>query len=102
MLGRLPLRPDPARAPGLEHGVVIVRPEQLRVSSGEPSGEGLPGTVEQCLYYGHDALLHIRPAEQADAQALIARVRGEQALASGTAVLVHARGCVSAVAQASK
>jgi iron(III) transport system ATP-binding protein len=100
MLGQLQLRPDPARAPGLERGVVIVRPEQLRVSTGEqPSGDGLPGTVEQCLYYGHDALLHIRPVGREDARALIARVRGEQALASGTAVLVSARGRVSAVAQ---
>ncbi len=100
MLGRLQLRPDPARAPGLEHGVVIVRPEQLRVSSGAPSGEGLPGTVEQCLYYGHDAILHIRPVGRRDAQPLIARVRGEQALASGTAVVVNARGQVSAIARA--
>ena len=99
MLGQLQLRPDPARAPGLEHGVVIVRPEQLRVSSDGQSGDGLPGTVEQCLYYGHDALLHIRPVERPDAEALIARVRGEQALASGTAVLVSARGSVSAVTQ---
>jgi iron(III) transport system ATP-binding protein len=99
MLGRLQLRPDPARAPGLRHGIVIVRPEQLRVSSGEQSGEGLPGTVEQCLYYGHDALLHIRPEERPNAETLIARVRGEQALKSGTAVLVSARGSVSAVTQ---
>ncbi len=98
-LGRLQLRPDPTRAPALEHGVVIVRPEQLRVSSGGESGEGLPGTVEQCLYYGHDALLHIRPAGATGAEVLIARVRGEQALTSGTAVLISARGSVSAVAQ---
>jgi iron(III) transport system ATP-binding protein len=99
VLGQLQLRPDPTRAPGLEHGVVIVRPEQLRVSSGGQPGDGLPGTVEQCLYYGHDALLHIRPAERGDTETLIARVRGEQAPASGTAVLVSARGRVSAVAQ---
>jgi iron(III) transport system ATP-binding protein len=98
-LGPLQLRPDPTRAPALEHGVVIVRPEQLRVSSGTESGAGLPGTVERCLYYGHDALLHIRPAERPEAEVLIARVRGEQALTSGTAVLISARGSVSAVAQ---
>jgi ABC-type sugar transport system ATPase subunit len=97
MLGRLELRPDPARAPGLKQGVVIVRPEQLRVSAADTLGEGLPGKVEQCQYYGHDALLHIRPAERPDAEALIARVRGEQALANDTAVLVTARGPVSAV-----
>ena len=97
VLGQLQLHPDPARAPGLTQGIVIVRPEQLRVSLSEDSTEGLPGTVEQCRYYGHDALLHIRPAEQPGAAALIARVRGEQALAAGTAVTITARGRVSAV-----
>jgi hypothetical protein len=70
------------------------------VGPGGESGEGLAGTVERCLYYGHDALLHIRPVERPGAEALIARVRGEQALAPGTAVLVSASGRVSAVAQA--
>ncbi len=97
-LGRLELRPDPTRAPTLQRGVVIVRPEQLRVSSGDAAREGLPGTVEQCRYYGHDALLYVRTAKSADAQTLVARVRGEQALASGTAVRVSARGHVSSVA----
>ncbi|HEY7830487.1 MAG TPA: ABC transporter ATP-binding protein [Solirubrobacteraceae bacterium] len=113
VLGRLQLHPDHTRAPGLTHGVVIVRPEQLQVrakgESNSPAGtlpgtaespsppdKGLPGTVEQCRYYGHDALLHIRPQERPGA-ALIARVHGEQALAAGTAVLVTAQGPVSAV-----
>ncbi len=97
VLGQLQLQPDPTRAPGLTGGVVIVRPEQLRVSLSHESAEGLRGTVEQCRYYGHDALLHIRRDERPDAAVLIARVRGEQALAAGTAVLVSARGRVSAV-----
>ncbi len=113
VLGRLQLHPDHTRAPGLTHGVVIVRPEQLQVrargestspvgslpgTAGSPSppDKGLSGTVEQCRYYGHDALLHIRPQERPGA-ALIARVHGEQALAAGTAVLVTAQGPVSAV-----
>ena len=60
VLGQLPLYPDQDRVPNLKHGLVIVRPEQLRVSPSAESAEGLPGTVEQCRYYGHDALLHIR------------------------------------------
>jgi iron(III) transport system ATP-binding protein len=89
-LGPLALRPDPMRPPGLTHGTVIVRPEQLRVvpaqdetsaegprhsegfssslSLGDPSSVrlggdragGLRGRVEQCRYYGHDTLLRIR------------------------------------------
>jgi len=97
VLGRLRLHPDPNRAPNLKRGVVIVRPEQLRVSPGEEPADGLPGTVEQCSYYGHDALLHIRPKEGHGEDTLIARVRGEKALPAGTAVLLTARGSVSAV-----
>jgi|HubBroStandDraft_4_1064222.scaffolds.fasta_scaffold18699_3 iron(III) transport system ATP-binding protein len=112
VLGQLQLQPDPGRAPGITSGIVIVRPEQLRVRPGggecaTAAEQGLPGTVEQCRYYGHDALLHIRPdSRQGDATAgagagaeamLIARVRGERALAPGTAVLLSARGRVSAV-----
>jgi iron(III) transport system ATP-binding protein len=98
VLGRLQLHPDHTRAPGITQGMVIVRPEQLTVSRGEESTKGLPGTVEQCRYYGHDALLHIRSQEQPGAVALIARVQGDQALTPGTAVLLTVRGPVSAVA----
>jgi iron(III) transport system ATP-binding protein len=103
VLGRLELHPDHTRAPGLKHGVVIVRPEQLLVRSSNADGDrqasatGLAGTVEQCRYYGHDALLHIRSQQRPDALPLIARVHGEQALAAGTAVLVTAHGPVSTV-----
>ncbi len=102
ILGRLRLYPDHSRPPGLTHGVVVVRPEQLRVCASNPASsesttEGLSGTVEQCRYYGHDALLHIRTRERPDGASLVARVQGEQALAAGTAVLVTADGPVSAV-----
>jgi iron(III) transport system ATP-binding protein len=96
-LGQLQLTADRDRPPGRKHGVVIVRPEQLRVSSGGDDEPGMPGTIEQCRYYGHDALLYIRPLEPPQATALVARVRGEQALAPGTAVRVLARGKVSTV-----
>jgi iron(III) transport system ATP-binding protein len=97
VLGQLQLHPDPNRVPNLKHGVVIVRPEQLRVSPTGESREGLAGTVEQCRYYGHDALLHIRAEEGTHTAPLIARVRGEQALPAGTRVLIAARGRVTAV-----
>jgi iron(III) transport system ATP-binding protein len=95
VLGALSLRHDHPRAPGLTQGVVIVRPEQLRVSPHGPAAEGLSGQVEQCRYYGHDALLHIRP--DGGSAALVARVQGEEALVPGTAVVVSARGPVSVV-----
>jgi len=81
-----------------QSGVVMVRPEQLEVELLTAGvREGLEGRVEQCRYYGHDALLQIRPASPPDAAVLLARVHGEQALAVGTLVKVAARGPVTPV-----
>jgi iron(III) transport system ATP-binding protein len=124
-LGPLALRFEPAAqqasAPSAGRGVVMVRPEQLEVRPlGEPlAGDlaartkakgiagaaknltgattGLTGEVEQCRYYGHDALLHIRLDGPSDKQVLLARVQGEQALPAGTPVLLAAHGPVTIV-----
>jgi len=96
-LGALELRGAAAGA-GAAAGVVMVRPEQLDVrvredgARDEPAAAGVGGRVEQCRYYGHDALLHIRPEQPGRAELLLARVHGEQALAIGTAVTVAAHG----------
>ena len=97
-LGALELRGD-AAASGARAGVVMVRPEQLDVHErqagvrDEAAGAGLlEGRVEQCRYYGHDALLHIRPEQPDGAQLLLARVHGERALPVGTRVSVAAHG----------
>jgi iron(III) transport system ATP-binding protein len=96
-LGSLPLR-EQAVAGENGPGVVMVRPEQLEVRMrGEHdsgSGPGLEGRIEQCRYYGHDALLHIR-ADRDIVGLLLARVQGEQALPVGALVTVSARGQVS-------
>jgi iron(III) transport system ATP-binding protein len=87
-------------------GSVLVRPEQLEVrphaasddSAGLDAAGGVRGRVQLCRYYGHDALLHIRP-EPADAhtpESLLARVNGSDALAAGTLVSVTAHGPVLA------
>ena len=108
-LGAIEMRPDHSRPPGLKEGVVMVRAEQLQVSpragaapmdthDAAASTAGLPGTVESCRYYGHDALLRIRvEGEHAELPVLLARVHGEQALVEGTAVVVTACGPVSSV-----
>jgi iron(III) transport system ATP-binding protein len=122
-LGPLELRFEPeaqqASAPGAGRGVVMVRPEQLEVRPlGEPlagglaegakviagaaenltgAANGLTGEVEQCRYYGHDALLHIRLDGPSDEQVLLARVQGDQALPAGTPVLLAAHGPVTIV-----
>ncbi len=96
-LGALALRREAAAATKAA-GVVMVRPEQLEVSvradAQSGAGTGIGGRVEECRYYGHDALLHIRP-EQPGVAMLIARVGGESALAAGTSVLVTAHGPVT-------
>jgi iron(III) transport system ATP-binding protein len=116
-LGPLALRPAPgardASAPSVGRGTVMVRPEQLEVRAQGASAadgttrasesivgatNGLAGEVEQCRYYGHDALLHIRLAElDGGNQVLLARVQGEQALPAGTPVVLTAHGPVTIV-----
>ncbi len=97
LLGALKLRGEQPLS-GSSTGVVMVRPEQLEVSAredgakGEHGASGLGGRVEQCRYYGHDALLHIRPEQPGAGELLLARVHGEQALAIGTRVTVAAHG----------
>jgi iron(III) transport system ATP-binding protein len=78
-------------------GVVLLRPEQLDVQAQEHGGREehaarglLRGRVEQCRYYGHDALLRIRP--DGPGEPLLARVHGAQALPIGTPVTVRAHG----------
>jgi iron(III) transport system ATP-binding protein len=122
-LGELQLRLAPASRPAAG-GIVLVRPEQLEVvrareatagaddevtAGADDAGArsiggaalhaGCGGTVEQCRYYGHDALLHIRPDESSGlSDTLLARVHGEQALPVGTRVTIAARGSVTPLA----
>jgi iron(III) transport system ATP-binding protein len=95
-LGTFELR-DPATGADGQTGLVMVRPEQLEVRVREDGGDaaGLRGRVQECRYYGHDALLHIEPEEPGVTDVLLARVRGEQALAVGTRVSVAGHGPVA-------
>jgi iron(III) transport system ATP-binding protein len=102
IFGDLPL--DAAGAPGrLEPGpvTVLVRPEQLEVracSAGPdaaPDGMlGVPGRVIACEYYGHDAVLRVRP--EAGTPEIIVRTAGGPQLPAGADVLLRARGSVLA------
>ncbi len=93
-LGVLELRGEPAEAGA---GLVLVRPEQLDVRAREerPPAGAFAGRVELCRYYGHDALLHIRPDGEQQANVLLARVHGAEALPAGTHVTVLAHGAVT-------
>jgi iron(III) transport system ATP-binding protein len=92
---------------GLEPGpvTVLVRPEQLEVSE-QPAADGsgahgsadgsVAGRVVACHYYGHDAVLRVRPTDPASAPEIIVRTSGGPQLPPGTAVLLRAKGPVLA------
>jgi iron(III) transport system ATP-binding protein len=104
-LGALQLRPgtEPV-SQTMER--VLLRPEQLSVqpqsnsvTKDQVEGETrLVGLVERCDYYGHDAILTIRPAEPCGTELLLARVQGDDALPADTPVLVGARGLATPIA----
>jgi iron(III) transport system ATP-binding protein len=111
-LGALPLSAPAAAGDGA--GAVMLRPEQLEVLplaeaeadvlASPPTGtsgnatSGVAGRVEQCRYYGHDALLQIRSGTGDDGELLLARVAGAEALPAGSAVRVRVRGAVTPLA----
>ncbi|MFD3327728.1 ABC transporter ATP-binding protein [Streptomyces sp. NPDC058701] len=53
-LGRIPLTDPPGR---LREGVVLLRPEQLRLT--EPGAAEASGTVTDVRFYGHDAMVTV-------------------------------------------
>jgi iron(III) transport system ATP-binding protein len=96
-LGRLPVDPAAAAALGTGHGdqvTVLVRPEQIDLDPGQ--GNGITARVISCDYYGHDAVVHLRPEHHADGRAVIARVVGGTPVPAGSWVTLRARGPVFA------
>jgi iron(III) transport system ATP-binding protein len=94
---------------------VLVRPEQLEVSEqpaadsngaqgsadaagadGRAADGSVAGRVIACHYYGHDAVLRVRPTDPASAPEIIVRTSGGPQLPPGTAVLLRAKGPVLA------
>ncbi len=76
----------------------MIRPEQIVVQAladGASPAAGVRARVEHCRYYGHDAMLQIRPERWSSDEPLLARVQGADALAVGTTVSVTARGAVA-------
>lgn len=82
-----------------EHLTVLIRPEQfeLRARSAAPASGGVPGRVVDCAYFGHDAVLHVRPERPgSEGLALLVRVTGVAAPLPGAEVLMTVRGPVMA------
>jgi TOBE domain len=108
IFGELELAVEAGSGSGLQPGpvTVLVRPEQLEVSE-QPAADGsgidgsgadgsVAGRVVACHYYGHDAVLRVRPTDPASAPEIIVRTSGGPQLPPGTAVLLRAKGPVLA------
>jgi iron(III) transport system ATP-binding protein len=100
IFGTLPLAtvvPGDPVAPG--NVTVLIRPEQLELIAGPgaPQDSGcLSGRVVAREYYGHDAIVRVRPDGGPDGQEVVVRTTGEPQLPAGSPVIVRARGPVIA------
>jgi iron(III) transport system ATP-binding protein len=99
-LGTLPVSEDSGMTAQSGPVIVLIRPEQLEIIAGAPGGcddSGcLAGRVIACDYYGHDAVVRVRPDGQQNGTEVIVRTTGGPQLPQGAAVLVRARGPVIA------
>jgi len=108
VLGRLTLAPEASRpATGSGPVTVLVRPEQLDLEplqwaeavagpAAPPVLGGLAGHVVACEYYGHDAVVRVRPEGEPAGPEIIVRIAGGPQLPAGALVAVRARGPVLA------
>ncbi|MGH9091084.1 MAG: ABC transporter ATP-binding protein [Acidimicrobiales bacterium] len=97
-LGVLPVE-GPASEPGSEV-LVLVRPEQLELIA-EPRGAYLTGRVEDYEFFGHDAVVRVRPDPEGagGTGSLVVRVAGGRAWEPGARVGVTTTGPVRAWAR---
>ena len=72
---------------------VLVRPEQIRLS--DAPGSGVEGTVESYEYFGHDAVVRVRPTAP-DLPDLVVRVTGGAPLEPGRRMSLVVAGAVVA------
>jgi iron(III) transport system ATP-binding protein len=97
--GLLPLAGGADRdLPDGQRVTVMVRPEQIEVSD-DPSNWPISGYVESIEYYGHDAVLKVRPVGhdgRSDGDALVVRVIGGDVWRPSQQVGLRVRGAVTA------
>jgi iron(III) transport system ATP-binding protein len=72
---------------------VMVRPEQLQI--GEAGNAKVAGTIESYQYFGHDAVVRVRP-ESDDLAELVVRITGGTPLSTGSRVGLTVLGPVVA------
>ena len=93
LFGALPLDPAATTLGPAGRVTVLIRPEQIDLG---PNEAGLTGRVTSYGYHGHDAVLHVQPADDADARPILVRVTGGPHLPVGSPVTLRARGPVFA------
>ena len=93
-LGRLDLDPSQAK-PAEGQVTVMIRPEQLQLSPVQPGA--ITARVEDCSYYGHDALLTVHPDTSGfNGHVLRARTDNPDPPEPGAVVSLAVHGCVAA------
>jgi iron(III) transport system ATP-binding protein len=97
-LGRAPAVAGPLGVGGAQAVTVLVRPEQVEISTIEasPRGGGVVGRVMSTSYHGHDCLLHVQP-EGVGGDLLgpvVVRTLGDPHLADGSVVMLRISGPV--------
>jgi len=90
-LGWLELRDG--HRPARQQVVVLVRPEQLRVTPSERGGPGVAARVVETGFHGHDSLVSL-VTEDAAASPMVARVVGGMRLEAGAQVTIKVAGKV--------
>jgi iron(III) transport system ATP-binding protein len=100
-LGVLPVHSAGPQPVDGERVVVLIRPEQIELIR-EPAGHYLTGRVLDYQFFGHDAVIRVRPDGDAETSVLVVRITGGSAWEPGTAVGVTARGPVLAYPAAPK
>ena len=99
-LGDLTLDHTADRGSGPVDVLTLIRPEQVRLrkcnGNGHTGRAGLTGRVVDHEYYGHDAVVRIRPDVTEDDQILVARVMGAASYPAGASVGLSVEGPVMA------
>jgi iron(III) transport system ATP-binding protein len=73
------------------HGIVLIRPEQIAILA-DGVGGGLPATVVEQTYHGHDSMLTVRPLHDCGVDVLRVRVSGTTTFRPADEVRLSASG----------
>jgi iron(III) transport system ATP-binding protein len=94
-LGRLSLHDSPTTSARGASATVMIRPEQLLLSPGQADDPSACEVADQ-EFYGHDAIVRLKPLHAAGAEVLVARVRGGVEWPRGAVAAVAVDGPVIA------